>query len=82
LLRINSITGYCFRSQAIDVEGGIERRAWGIGHRAKNWVSVVGCGSFDLGLWILEFGFKVRLRQINLIKMIEQSDTINPQSKI
>jgi hypothetical protein len=41
----------------------------------------------DLGFWILEFGFKVRLRRINLLKTdrakrYNKSAIRNPQSKI
>ena len=36
----------------------------------------------NFGFWIVEFGFKVRLRRINLIKVTEQSDTTNLQPKI
>jgi hypothetical protein len=34
----------------------------------------------NFGFGILDFGFKVRLRRFDLLKMIEQSDTTNPQS--
>jgi hypothetical protein len=53
-------------------------------NKAKN--STGPCG-MDLGFWILEFGVKVRLQRINLLKTdrakrYNKSAIQNPQSKI